>query len=50
MCITQRPRDHLFQKSWHLGATKEKTGKQAKIDKFDFFFMIATKYITRHVI
>ena len=35
--ITQKPRDHLFQKLWHLGATKEKTGKQAIIDKFDLF-------------
>ena len=35
--ITQSPHDHLFQKSCHLGTTKEKTGKQAKIDKFDFF-------------
>ena len=33
--ITQRPHDHLFQKSMHLGATW--VYKQAKIDKFDFF-------------
>ena len=39
----QRPHDHLLQKSRHRGASK--------IDKFDFFsFMIAAKYITRHVI
>ena len=50
--ITQKPRDHLFQKSeaygFNVGAL---TRKQTKIDKFEvFFFMIVTKYLTRWVL
>ena len=45
--ITQRPHDHLFQKSRQLVATwvHKLHSKQARIDKFEFCFMIVTKYI-----
>ena len=49
--ITQMPRDHLFKKSGHLGATCVLTGKQSQIDKFENkFFMGVTKYLTKYVI
>ena len=49
--VPQKPRDHLFQKSGHLGLTGCINRKHTKIDKFDgFLFMIVTKYLTRWVL
>ena len=38
--ITQRPHDHLYQKSGHLGATDiSKISKTAKVAKFEYFLL-----------
>ena len=46
--IIQRPRDHLFQKSWHLDATL--VHNEQKSTNLSFFFMVVIKYMTRLVI
>ena len=49
--VTQRPHDHLFQKSWHQGATwVHKLASKQKLTNQSFFFMIVTKYIIRYVL
>ena len=48
---TQRPHDHLFQNSWHLGATcVHKQVERQHRQIWVYFFMIVIKYITRLVI
>ena len=49
--ITQRPHDHLVQKSRHLGATwVHKSKSKRKSRNLIVFFINVTKYITRQVI
>ena len=44
--ITQKPRDHLFQKSRNMGATLLHNWSKQKLTKLGYFFTIVTKYIT----